>query len=511
MKKAIVRTVALLLLLLVPVLSLPILAFATEPLFSETFVGVLDDKYERLYSIDEPKVVLIGGSSVAFGYDSALIEQTLGMPVVNFGLYADLGTLAMLELSRGAIREGDIVIVAPECDSQTMSMYFNPAITLRTAEERPSMLLRLSPDRFFKCAGALFDFVSDKMSYLRAGESSRGSGIYDARYFNAYGDIDGTIDLDGDGEGDHPRVVNILPRYYEEDTPITLDTSLCDTEFLDYLRDYRDLCRRRGATMYYTYSPMNALALTYDAEGEETAALHKSLADALGKDTLLGEPADFVYEAGYFYDSNYHLNETGAVMHTLRVLEELLFAREDYTTLLPATPTAPELPTYNVAYEGADDENCAYFTMELATEYSAALGMTRELGYRITGLTELGRTQTTLTVPLGYQGYRVTLLGEGALSGGVCETLILPEGLNAMAGSTEAIVFTFEDGCFLGASSLRRLDMHVDNPKTVRPPRLDGVSTPLPIHVSADSFFMYDSDYYWVQIKADITLIPDLD
>ena len=161
-------------------------------------------------------------------------------------------------------------------------------------------------------------------------------------------------------------------------------------------------------------------------------------------------------------------------------------------------------------YEGADDENCVYFTFEFATEYDAALGLERELGYRITGLTDLGKAQTTLTVPVGYNGYRVTLLGEGALAGGSCRTLVLPDTLNALAEG-DGIVFTFERGSFEGASNLRRLDMYVDNPKCVQPPNLAGVHTPLPVHVKADSYFLYDSDYYWVQIKGDITLVGDLD
>lgn len=511
MKKTIaLKTVALVLLLLLPLASLPLLSFATEPMFSETFVGALDEKYERLYAIDEPKVVLIGGSSVAFGFDSALIEETLGMPVVNFGLYADLGTRLMLELARGAVREGDIVIVAPETDPQTMSLYFNPDITLRAVEGRPSMLLHTSPDSFFACLGAMFGFASDKLSYIQSGTRSRGSGIYDARYFNEYGDMDGTLDLDGDGEGDFPREVNILPRYFDENKRIALDGTLADAEFLDYLADFRDLCHRRGASFYYAYAPMNALAMTYAPDSEETAAFSAALTEALGRDCVLGKPADYVYEAGYFYDSNYHLNEAGAVMHTVQLLDDLLFAREDYTTPLPVPPTAPELPVHNVTYEGADDENCVYFTFEFATEYDAALGLERELGYRITGLTDLGKAQTTLTVPVNYGGYRVTLLGASALAGGSCRTLVLPDKLNALAEG-DGIVFTFERGSFEGASALRRLDMYVDNPKCVQPPNLAGVRTPLPVHVKADSYFLYDSDYYWVQIKGDMTLVGDLD
>ena len=115
----------LLLVFLVPFFFVACVVFGAPAVYGDTFVGVLKDKYERLYSLEDPKIVIIGGSSVPFGIDSKMVEEEMGMPVVNFGLYADLGTKLMLELSRDHIKTGDIVILAPELDSQTLSSYFS--------------------------------------------------------------------------------------------------------------------------------------------------------------------------------------------------------------------------------------------------------------------------------------------------------------------------------------------------------------------------------------------------
>ena len=94
--------------------------------FDDLYLGELADKYARLCELDdENKIVIIGGSSVPFGINSAMIEENLGLPAVNFGLYGPLGTTVMMDLTRGHIREGDIVVLAPETDPQTMSMSFN--------------------------------------------------------------------------------------------------------------------------------------------------------------------------------------------------------------------------------------------------------------------------------------------------------------------------------------------------------------------------------------------------
>ena len=97
MKKSLIIIAAILVIVL-PVGILLGMLFMLPSQYSNTFVGELDEKYNRLMEIDEPKIIVVGGSSVAFGLESEIIEEYTGMPVVNFGLYAALGTKVMLDL-----------------------------------------------------------------------------------------------------------------------------------------------------------------------------------------------------------------------------------------------------------------------------------------------------------------------------------------------------------------------------------------------------------------------------
>ena len=112
-----VKITAAILIIFLPIVLLLGYAFSIPAQYTNTFVGELDDKFERLTSIDEPKLVVVGGSSVAFGLESEILEKYVGMPVVNFGLYAALGTKVMLDLSKAGINEGDVVVLAPELDA----------------------------------------------------------------------------------------------------------------------------------------------------------------------------------------------------------------------------------------------------------------------------------------------------------------------------------------------------------------------------------------------------------
>ena len=140
-------------------------------------------------SIEGEKIVVIGGSSVAFGLDSALMEKELGRPVVNFGLYAAIGNVAMMELSMDAIGEGDIVILAPETDPQSLSTYFGTDMILKAIDEDPSLIFRFSEDSRNKLMGGLWAHASEKIADAKK-ENSEPKGIYaaasfDKKYFDA--------------------------------------------------------------------------------------------------------------------------------------------------------------------------------------------------------------------------------------------------------------------------------------------------------------------------------------
>ena len=92
MKKSFLRFICIFFLILLPLSCVASIGFLTEPQFSKIYTAELYDKVERLDSIEEPKIVIVSGSSAAFGLDSKLLEDKLGMPVVHLFLYAYLCT-----------------------------------------------------------------------------------------------------------------------------------------------------------------------------------------------------------------------------------------------------------------------------------------------------------------------------------------------------------------------------------------------------------------------------------
>ena len=81
------------------------------PQYDTSYNAALHDKIDRIETIEEPKIVLIGNSNVAFGFDSEMIEEAFGMPVVNMGLHGAFGNAFHEEMSKLNVREGDIYVV----------------------------------------------------------------------------------------------------------------------------------------------------------------------------------------------------------------------------------------------------------------------------------------------------------------------------------------------------------------------------------------------------------------
>ena len=93
--------------------------------------------------------------------------------IVNFGMYAGLGTKAVMDLSENYIHEGDIVILSPEQSEQTFSDYFNGEYMWQAADGAFGMLRDLKSENFEAMLGNFPRFALEKLNYVMKGRSLR--------------------------------------------------------------------------------------------------------------------------------------------------------------------------------------------------------------------------------------------------------------------------------------------------------------------------------------------------
>ena len=426
MRQRVCRLVAALLLLAILPVSLLGAGASLPSFYQDSYYAQLPALYRRLADSQGKRLILVGGSNVAFGVDVDLLEHMLAQygyeyTVCPFGLYGAVGTGAMLELSQGQLREGDIVVLAVEPTDETLSSYFGASAFWKCAEEAPELLTAVSPAHQAALAGNYVAYLQERASIARSGALPKPEGAYARSSFEENGNMS------------FHREGNIMALGWDTGAPVDLAAVSVSPDFAGQVNGYCRTAQERGAEVYLSFSPVNRSALTGDpAEG--TAAYFRTCLDAFDC-PIISDPGRYILDSGWFYDSNFHLNSAGAVLRTCLLAEDLLAQLGCYEELSFPRPAMPE----PVPQEVEETPDSGWFLFSSIDEAGS--------GYLVSGLTEAGLSQTSLTVPSGFEGGPVVGLEPHALDGAAqLEELRLPETVESLP-----------DGAFAGCRSLTRL------------------------------------------------------
>lgn len=304
-----------------------ICGFGLPVQFGDTFMGELKSKYERLKETSGKRIVLVGGSGVAFDCDSALMDDFFpSYEIVNFGMYAGLGTKAVMDLSENYIHEGDIVILSPEQSEQTFSDYFNGEYMWQAVDGAFGMLRDLKSENFEAMLGNFPRFALEKLNYVMKGQKPQTDSIYQKKSFNTYGDIE----LDTCRE-------NILPNGYDVNQKVRFTEDVVQPEFMDYMNDWAKRLEKKGAVVWYRYCPVNKLSVE---DMDDLAAYDVFLRQKLDF-PVIGNPENSLMEAEWFFDTNFHLNQPGKEVNTVQLIRDMKAMLGDDRAVTVELPEKP--------------------------------------------------------------------------------------------------------------------------------------------------------------------------
>lgn len=314
-----------------------ICGFGLPVQFGDTFMGELKSKYERLKETSGKRIVLVGGSGVAFDCDSALMDDFFpSYEIVNFGMYAGLGTKAVMDLSENYIHEGDIVILSPEQSEQTFSDYFNGEYMWQVADGAFGMLRDLKSENFEAMLGNFPRFALEKLNYVMKGQKPQTDSIYQKKSFNTYGDIE----LDTCRE-------NILPNGYDVNQKVRFTEDVVQPEFMDYMNDWAKRLEKKGAVVWYRYCPVNKLSVE---DMDDLAAYDVFLRQKLDF-PVIGNPENSLMEAEWFFDTNFHLNQPGKEVNTVQLIRDMKAMLGDDRAVTVELPEKPHRTWGDVSAE----------------------------------------------------------------------------------------------------------------------------------------------------------------
>lgn len=274
----------------------------TTPRASDSLLFSYNKKLKRLSSIDDRKIVFIGGSNMSFGLNSKTIRNSLKIEPVNLGLHAKLGIKFVLESSKEYIDSGDVVILAFEYHQFYRSLS-------RGSEE----LLRMGLDvdrryfeffnwsQFYNCLEYLPNYTLSKFSVKEYMNITK-SKYYSVGSFNDYGDAIA-----------HWKDEN---KEFEPYAKIEGDINI---KVMDYLKIYVHEMLENGVEVIFTFPVYQRSSFNYSLIAIED--VERYLRNYSFR--VMGHPERYSYPDSFFFNTPYHMNGNGVRLRTKNLIEDL--------------------------------------------------------------------------------------------------------------------------------------------------------------------------------------------
>jgi hypothetical protein len=271
-------------------------------------------KSALLRDTPSPRIIVVGGSNIAFGIDSELMEKEFGIPVINDGLHVALGIVPLNEVKKN-LREGDIVIISLEYYNFTdiQSFYGQPQYLADWVEFSPERIWYIQEP--YRQMPSIYTImlqrkVNRQLNYYLYGFSyEAGRNFYSGDLFNEHGDFIGHL-----GEGNN-RQFEIADSVY----PI----NLIDEAYI-YLEDFNQFAKSKGALVFYEAQAHRQT--NCERTGKRHLDRFFNLLKTRTTIPLLTNLDELCLPDDYFYDTPYHLNEEGRRIRTERLIENLRVA-----------------------------------------------------------------------------------------------------------------------------------------------------------------------------------------
>ena len=274
------------------------------PQYLLNYQASLIDKNERLCSIDEAKIVLVGNSNWAFGVDSQKLEEAMGMPVVNMGMHGGIGNPFNEQAAVQNIYEGDIVIISYSnfADGDIIK---NPELAWITIENHPALWKYIRLKDWPSMIKAYPTYLKDCLDLWSQGIGNMDSGTeYSRLQFNEY----------GDNIYDRPALVISDEELAEAHIPEIGD------ETIDRLNKLNQTLQEKGATLLVT--PYPTPVTSYTPPVEEYVAFSDQIEERLDF-PLIGRYEDYRMDKNLFYNTYLHLNNEGKQLRTPMLIDDL--------------------------------------------------------------------------------------------------------------------------------------------------------------------------------------------
>jgi hypothetical protein len=267
------------------------------------------DKTELLQNTSGPRIILVGGSNLSFGINSAEIEKQTGYHVINAAIQGSYGMRFDINHVKEYIKKGDVVILSSEYrnffgsgrngDKVLLYVLFD---TYPEARKDISVSHWLHLSQFFP-KYTVEKFNSFFKHYLMPVEGKEENVVYMRNSFNEYGDA--------------VTHWNMKPLPFGSYKSPNGEFSY---ESLGLIKNFESECEKKGARLFVTFPCLQKAS--YDIMETKIEFMYKKLKETDLK--LLGNPIRYEVEDSLLYNTAYHLNKKGVDIRTELLIQDLI-------------------------------------------------------------------------------------------------------------------------------------------------------------------------------------------
>lgn len=284
------------------------------PANQQAYLAGLNDKQARIDSLQasgQPKMVLVGGSNVAFGIHSGMMEDAFGLPVVNMAIHAGLRYEYMINQIMDYPSQGDVFLIFPEYSQMYDPISDAGPIIYQSLDVFPQGFQYVHQGNAYQQlkfrATATAEIVQLKVKTTLGKLAGMSAGnAYKRKIFDRYGDIWTPLTLES--------------RYKADDKHMDRNAGKLPSEdFIRITNAFAEKAAAVGAEVYLVY-PAIAEA-KFDAEVARVT--REDLRNRLQGIEMVNNPADYVYPNTLFFDTKYHTTQDGRVRRTEQTIGDL--------------------------------------------------------------------------------------------------------------------------------------------------------------------------------------------
>ena len=312
MKKivAFVLSTVLLMCLMVALTVVGIIVYPKNT-FHSSYNSLIQDKFKTLKQTNSRKIIMVAGSSSAFGLNQALLEEKTGYKVVNMGLHAGFGPAFEAEITKANINPGDVVLLGYEPGWHTSGSFkrIGSDLVMSGIDTELEIYKYIPINNYHSLLGYLFTFAHKKNSYKKAvGQYSRdafdkksGQMTWPRHY--AMSDYKKRIKTYG--------TINLKDKHGN----ITISD-----DAIDYLKKYKKFVEDKGASIYFVSSPILYESVT--CSPNDFYKLKREEEKRIGI-PFISDPLLYMFPANMMSNAVNHPNSYGELYRTQLLIDDL--------------------------------------------------------------------------------------------------------------------------------------------------------------------------------------------